>query len=313
MGVGERYGASPFEDAESGYLLAMYEEGILEGSIIGRKRYYYPNDGIIRSEVCAIVSRISNWEYEAKNDPAQSGYIEYGDRYYPVVRNVAVSPYDKNLFVKNGSRMYYNDYSYTTALGIDVSSYQGEIDWQSVAADGVEFAMIRLGYRGYSEGGLNLDKYFERNLAGAKAAGLKVGVYFFSQAISTQEAQEEALFVLENLAGVGLDYPVVYDWEPVNSNTARTMGLEQDVLTDCAITFCETVEMMGYIPMVYYNMPVGYGRYDLSRLTQYDVWFAQYAKKPTMYYDYRIWQYTDSGEVDGIEGRVDMNLAFIPY
>ena len=140
-----------------------------------------------------------------------------------------------------------------------------------------------------------------------------MGVYFFSQAISVEEAEEEARFVLENLAGASLDYPVVYDWEAVSDSAARTNGLDASTLTDCAIAFCEAVAREGYTPMIYYNSPVGYTRYQLSRLTDYDVWFAQYASQPTMYYDYRIWQYSDSGSVPGIDTRVDMNLAFLPY
>ena len=314
MGLEERTGASPFADVDSGYTLALYEERILNGTVLGGQRYYYPDSSINRGEVCAIVSRILNWEPGEDNDPAQSGYIAYGNKFYPVHRNVDVCPYDTNLLVLDGSIMYYNDPAYETAIGIDVSSHQGEIDWERVAASGVEFAMIRLGYRGYgSEGTLNLDPYFEQNLAGAKAAGLKVGVYFFSQAITVEEAYEEAAFVLEHLGGAELDYPLAYDWEPISGVGARTDGLDSVTLTDCALTFCHMAELAGYTPMVYYNNPVGYGRYDLSRLTDYDVWFAQYASRPTMYYDYRIWQYTSSGTVPGIDTRVDMNIAFIPY
>ena len=314
MGLEERTGASPFADVDSGYTLALYEERILNGTVLGGQRYYYPDSSINRGEVCAIVSRIMNWTPTVKNDPAQSGYIAYGNKFYPVHRNVDVCPYDTNLLVLDGSIMYYNDPAYETAIGIDVSSHQGEIDWERVAASGVEFAMIRLGYRGYgSEGTLNLDPYFEQNLAGARAAGLKVGIYFFSQAITVEEAYEEAAFVLEHLDGEALDYPLAYDWEPISGVGARTDGLDSVTLTDCALTFCHMAELAGYTPMVYYNNPVGYGRYDLSRLTDYDVWFAQYASRPTMYYDYRIWQYTSSGTVPGIDTRVDMNIAFIPY
>ena len=314
LGLEPRIGNTPFADVDDGYALAIYEEGIVNGTVTGGQRYYYPLDGINRGEMCAIVSRISSWQYEEPNDPALSGYIKYRDKFYPVERSVAVAPYDRNLFVLDGSRMYYNDPAYTTALGVDVSSYQKEVDWQQVAGAGIEFAFIRVGYRGYgAEGTLNLDPYFQQNLEGAKAAGLKVGAYFFSQAISIEEAREEALFVLEALNGQTLDYPLVYDWEVISASGARTSGLDNAVLTDCAITFCETVAMYGYMPMIYYNLPVGYGRYELDRLTRYDVWFAQYSQRPTMYYNYRIWQYTDSGSVPGISGKVDMDLAFIPY
>ncbi len=316
LGLEEREGISPFADTTQQYLRTLYEEGILEGSVVGRQRLYYPDSSITRAEICAIVSRVSNWSYQEKVDPSESGFVTYRDANYPVLTAVPVCTYDPYLFVldENSMVMYYNDPAYTTALGIDVSSYQGEIDWQQVAKSGVEFVMIRLGFRGYgSEGRIVLDQYFQQNLAGAKAAGLKVGVYFFSQAVNAAEAAEEASFVLEHLAGAALDYPLVYDWEAVSEKGARTNGLGVEVLTDCAITFCDAVSYAGYVPMIYYNLPVGYTRYDLSRLTAYDVWFAQYAKRPSMYYDYRIWQYTDSGTIPGISTKVDMNIAFRPY
>lgn len=313
MGLQPVEGASPFADADSGYLTALYEEKILTGSILYGQRWYLPADNIIRSEICAIVSRISNWEYEEKNDPAQTGYIKYGEKYLPVLSRVPVCEYDTNLLVKDGSTMYYNDPAYTTAIGIDVSSYQGEIDWEKVADAGIEFAMIRLGGRGYSEGALYEDKFFRQNLQGASEAGIKVGVYFFSQAISVGEAAEEARFVLELLDGFPLDYPVVYDWEIITNDTARTDDMSKSALTKCAITFCEAVADEGYTPMIYYGSRVGYTKLDLRKLTDYDVWYAQYAPWPTMYYDFRIWQYTDSGKVPGIEGDVDMNIAFLPY
>lgn len=316
LGLEDREGISPFADAQEPYLRTLFEEGILEGSIVGGQRLYCPENKITRAEICAVACRVNNWRYTEKVDPSESGFLTYLDRVYPVLTAVPVCTYDKNLFVldKNSMVMYYHDPAYTTALGIDVSAYQGEIDWKQVADAGVEFVMIRLGFRGYGkEGTLNLDKYFQQNLRGAKDAGLKVGVYFFSQAINTAEAEEEAAFVLQNLAGAELDYPVVYDWEPVSNKNARTNGLGAEVLTDCAIAFCDAVSYAGYTPMIYYNLPVGYTRYDLSRLTAYEVWFAQYAEWPTMYYDYRIWQYTDSGTIPGIKGKVDMNIAFRPY
>lgn len=314
MGLEPREGASPFADVDSGYTLALYEEKILTGSISGGKRWFLPDDSINRAETCAIVSRIGNWSYEEKNDPAQSRYIKYGQQYLPLLTDVPVCPYNTNLLVLDGSTMYYNDPNYTTALGIDVSSFQGDIDWEKVAGAGIEFVFIRLGGRGYSEGAIYLDAKFQQNLEGAKAAGLPVGVYFYSQAITVEEAEEEALFVLESLGSWSLEYPVVYDWEIAPSSTARTASLDSVTLTDCAITFCETVARAGYTPMIYLGSRVAYTKVDLSRLTAYDVWYAQYASTPSsMYYNYRIWQYTDSGTVPGIGTKVDMDLAFIPY
>ena len=250
MGIQPVSGATPFVDVDDGYALALYEAGIITGDTNGSQRFYNPASGITRAEMSAIVSRVRN--YAPANDPAVSGYITYGSKQYPVLQTVPVCQYNKDLFVRSGSWMYYNDPNYVTAIGIDVSSHQKEINWQKVAEAGVEFAMIRLGYRGYgAEGTLNMDPYFQQNLLGAMGAGIKVGVYFFSQAITSLEAAEEAQFVLNALGGIPLDYPVVYDWETVSADGARTKGLDNTVLTDCAITFCETVALAGYKPMIY--------------------------------------------------------------
>lgn len=316
MDLGQREGSSPFIDADSGYLLALYEEGIITGSIYDGYRWFYPADNISRAEMCAIVARVYDWNYvePETEEPSNVGYITYRNNSYPILPNVPVCPYNKDLFVLDGSVMYYHDDTYTTELGIDVSRYQEDIDWQQVAADGIQFAIIRLGYRGYgAEGTLNLDANFEKNYAGATAAGIKVGVYFFSQATTVAEALEEATYVLETLGGRPLTYPVVCDWESVSSASARTAHTDAETATDCVITFCEAIRTAGYIPMTYYNLYDGYERLELDRLTAYDSWFAQYAEQPEMYYAYRIWQYSDKGKVAGIEGNVDMDLAFIPY
>lgn len=318
MGLQPKNGTSPFADVQDGYAQILYERGILKGTVVGRQRYYYPGDSIKRSEVCAIVSRILNWERDPgmDNDPKTSGYIYYKhapEKYLPVLPNVPVCPYEPNLFVRDGSTMYYNGQGYSPVLGVDVSSHQGDIDWVKVKNAGIEFAFIRQGFRGYGpEGTINPDKNFQQNLSGAKAAGIKTGVYFFSSAITPAEAVEEANFLLASLGGQPLEYPVVYDWEPA-SKDGRAYNLDKQTLTACTIAFCETVARAGYTPMIYYNTPVGYTRMDLSQLTGYDVWYAQYSFRPTMYYDYRIWQYTSSGKVPGIEGKVDMNIAMRPY
>lgn len=312
LGLEGRLGPTPFADVDDVYTLVLYEEGILNGTILGGQRFYYPNDGINRAEVCAIVSRISGWKYEEKNDPGVSGYVEYGEKKLPVQPGAPVAPYNLDLFVPDGSYMYYNDPNYATAIGIDVSRHNGDIDWQKVAGSGIRFAFIRLGGRLADSGELYDDAMFEANLTGAQAAGIQAGVYFYSQAISAEEAAEEARYVLEKLAGRGLQYPVVFDWE-IYSKTARSANVDKETLTQCAIAFCDTVAAAGYTPMIYIGREVGYMRLDRSRLTAYDFWFAQYAAKPNMYYDYRIWQYSDKGSVPGVEGRVDMNIALIPY
>ena len=197
-----------------------------------------------------------------------------------------------------------------TIPGIDVSAYQHDIDWEAVKADGVEFAMIRLGYRGYESGKLVEDKYVHENLAGAAAAGLKIGVYFFSQAITPAEAEEEAYWVLDFIKDLDVTMPVVYDWEHVSDANARTKDMDRRTLTDCCLAFLATIEAAGYHPMVYFNSHQARSDLYLSELKEYDFWLAAYTDRMTFPYKIRMWQYTCTGKVDGIAGDVDINLYF---
>ena len=208
---------------------------------------------------------------------------------------------------------YQDDYLTCTAgesrLGVDVSSHQGVIDWQAVADSGVEFAMIRIGFRGYLEGEINEDTMARANLEGAKAAGLDVGVYFFSQALTRQEAAREAAWAVTFLENGELDLPLVYDWEHVVSEEARTAGLaDRELLTACAQAFCDVVKAAGYEPMVYFNVYQARDLYDLTTLQDYGFWIAQYQDGLDFLHAVDLWQYTESGEVPGIQGRVDLDL-----
>ena len=210
-------------------------------------------------------------------------------------------------------RVRYLGTEYLTLRGVDVSEHQREIDWSQVAAAGLDFACIRLGRRGYTEGGLFEDPWFEKNIRGASAAGLKTGVYFFSQAINVAEAIEEAKFVLERIRSYSIDAPVVFDWELIEEEGARTAGLSPETRTDCAVAFCETVRRAGYTPCVYFNRALGYYGYDLTRLTDYMFWFSlPESSFPNFYYACDMWQYSFTEEISGITGNADMSLWFIP-
>ena len=208
----------------------------------------------------------------------------------------------------------YTGSDYQVLRGIDVSEHQHEIDWAQVAASGVDYAYVRLGYRGYTEGGLFEDPYFRANVEGALANGLQVSVYFFSQAISVQEAIEEAEYVLARIRDYNITLPVVYDWEKINGETAaRTDNLDFSILNDCAVAFCDTVKNTGYEPAIYFNRHLGYYGYDLSRMTDYDFWFAlPESSFPNFYYAVDMWQYSFTEQVPGIAEPTDMNLMFIP-
>lgn len=217
------------------------------------------------------------------------------------------NPYSLFDFAPDG------DYVTCTAgpctLGIDVSEWQPEVDWQAVKEAGVEFVIIRVGYRGMEQGILSSDSCAQSHYNGAKAAGLKVGCYFFSQAISVTEALEEAEFALSLTDGWELDLPMVYDWEYVN-DTARTANVSQRTLTDATKVFCERIRIAGRTPMVYFNTNQSFQRLFLSELTEYDFWLAQYQSAMNYPYKVDMWQFSCSGSVPGIEGDVDLNLWF---
>ncbi len=198
-------------------------------------------------------------------------------------------------------------------LGIDVSEHQGVIDWETVATTPVKFAMVRMAFRGWgSEGKIQVDSQGLNNLIGARDAGLQVGVYFFSQAISVEEAIEEAQFLLALLDGRQLDLPVVFDWETVSSADARTANMDKKTLNACAQAFCQEIENAGYEAMVYFNLDMARRMFRLLELQEagYDFWLALYSDNLKCAYQVRMWQYTDKGTVAGIKGKVDLNLYF---
>ncbi len=226
--------------------------------------------------------------------------------------NFAVSPLRRWQFVTLNDKPHYQGSDFTTRRGIDLSVFQGDVDWDKAAADGVEFAIIRLGYRGYGKGALQPDELFTSHLDGAHAAGIDTGAYFFSQALTAEEGREEAQYVLEQLDGRKMEMPIYFDWEPIAAEDSRTNGYDYAHLTDSAVAFCQTIEEAGYRAGVYINRQQGYYHYDLSRLADYSLWVADYNSYPDFYYRFDMWQYTATGQLDGIDIQVDMNLLFVP-
>ncbi len=228
------------------------------------------------------------------------------------LEGVPANELTEESFSSNDGRIEYTGTDYDVLRGVDVSEHQLDIDWKQVAASGVDYAYIRVGWRGYTEGGLFEDAYFERNIQGALDAGLHVGVYMFSQAVTVQEAIEEADFVLERIGKYNVTLPVVFDWEKIEAAEARSHGLTMELRTDCARAFCETVKSAGYVPCVYFNRNLGYYGYDLTRLTDYEFWFSlPESGFPNFYYACNMWQYSFTETVPGIAEPTDMNLWFI--
>ena len=232
--------------------------------------------------------------------------------FFELNENLAPNTYINSQFqVDENGIMAYNDDIVTSKKGIDVSKFQGKIDWSRVKTDGVEYAFIRMGYRGYgSSGKMVTDETFEDNIKGATSNGIDVGVYFFSQAITEEEAIEEANYVLDAIEGYDVNYPVVIDIEEVTDSDARTADLTQEQRTKNCIAFCETVKNAGYTPMIYGNLKTFFIMLDMEQLEDYDKWFAQYDTELYFPYEFAIWQYTDEGSVDGISTDVDLNVGF---
>ena len=224
---------------------------------------------------------------------------------------VPVSVLTQSDFSAESGQPVYTGGAFDIQTGIDISEHQWEVDWQT-ASQHIDFAVIRLGYRGYTEGGLFLDPWFDTNIAGANAAGVDTGVYFFPQATSVGEAIEEAEFVIDHLRGYRVSLPVFFDWEKIEGGGARTDELSAQTIADCAVAFCRTLENAGYSAGIYFNRHLGYYDIDLSRLTGYSFWVSVPGNYPDFYYACEYWQYSFAGSVPGVSGEADMNMRFIP-
>lgn len=228
-----------------------------------------------------------------------------------------VSPYDwaANLSREDGRYVYSENGEIKSRVGIDVSDHQHSVNWAAVAQDGIDFAMLRLGNRGSTEGQLYEDTTFADNVLGVQSVGMPFGAYFFSQATSEDEAREEAQFVLSTLSSYGLSpesvqYPVVFDQEPVEGE-GRANNLSADQLTANAIAFCQEIENAGYRAMVYGNQ-IDMAQRNMDELSAYPVWYAEYdVTAPSADFDFIMWQYTNSGTVRGIDTEVDLNIYMV--
>lgn len=194
-------------------------------------------------------------------------------------------------------------------VGIDVSKWNGDIDWDKVKAEGVEFAIIRAGYRGSVTGSIVQDPKFEENMRGATAAGIKVGVYFFTQAVNEVEAVEEASAVLKLVREYSLDYPIFIDTEGAGGS-GRADGLDKETRTLVCEAFCRTVSNAGIRGGVYASRNWYNNNLDMNRLDAYYIWLAEYRSAPLYQGYYQMWQHSSKGKIDGIKGNVDLDIAY---
>ena len=262
-----------------------------------------PSGQATRAETAVILTRYDqNSQPEPEPTPT------------PTPMPIPSNPYDSEAFYVNEDGFLSYNGDAESHVGIDVSSHQGKIDWDLVAESGVEFAIIRVGYRGYTVGKIVQDPYFTYNIENATRAGIDVGVYFFSQAVNEEEAMEEAYQTLEWIEGYDVTYPVVFDWEYVSDSSSRTYNMTYQEIIDCTKAFNQVIQDEGYQPMAYSNPNLVNKGFDLSQLQDYPFWLAHYTTgwKPTTFpYYYDMWQYSSSGTVSGIEGKVDLNICLV--
>lgn len=216
---------------------------------------------------------------------------------------------------KNGLKKYVDGGKTLSYLGADLSKYNGDVNFASMKAAGVDYVMIRVGSRGYNTGKITLDEKFNDYIKAASEAGLQIGVYFASQAISQEEASQEADFVLQNLAPyqASITYPVAFDMEFAANDEARIDGLRTADRTVIATTFLDKIKNAGYIPMVYGNKEWLIKEVDMTGLQQYDVWLSQEEEAPDYPYQFTMWQYTTDGVLNGVPGDVGLDISFVNY
>ena len=311
LGLTDISGESPYVDCDDGYVVELYEKGIMEG-VVERDgtRWFYPDRPFSREEIATSVWRMMNTD-------VTPGMFRYSNYWLDVLDGVPPTSFSEYQFYRD----YEDRVSYSGgyfARGIDVSGHKQEIDWEAVAEDGIDFAIIRAGGRLYgrnSTGEVYEDSWFDRYMQGAIDAGLDVGAYFFSSAVTVEEALEEADLLLAKLEPYRehITYPVACDWEFLGGSASRAYGVDARVITQCIDAFCQRVEEAGYTPMFYFNEYCGYVKMDLSRLTRYHFWYAEYADYPSSIYDFQFWQYSNSGKVAGISSNVDIDLCFVPF
>ena len=291
-------GKSPYDDCDDGYVVKLWEKQVWNSG-----SRFRPNETLTRGELAMLL-----WHMQ-RADVSQEAF-RYNNYWVEELDGVAPYNYDFSSFKVTDGVIDYLDPDYTVLQGVDVSEFQRNIDWEKVKADGIDFAIIRVGGRYMQSGGIYDDSYFQRNVEGALAAGLRVGVYFFSQAISAEEGLEEAEYVLSRIADYEITMPVVMDWEPLGGSDSRVYGIEPEQVTQAARAFSDRILEAGYEPMLYINSYSGYIKLDLRQVADVGLWFAQYFDVPVFRYHFDMWQYTDSGQVDGISANVDRNLYF---
>lgn len=275
--------------------------------------YCYADQMIMERDEMLVVKPVKNYEDTKKPKVQVTG--DNGEKMILFAKDGMQNSWqDPALLVKNeNDYLEYKDENVETAWGVDVSKFNSVSDWRKVKNAGFDFAIIRMGYRGYGGGTLVEDTTFVKHIEGALNAGLDVGVYYFTQAITVEEAIEEADAIVKAIKKYNVKYPVVFDTEFYNGVEARANYMSVQERTDIIKAFCERVKSAGYTPMIYSSTNWSLLNYDRSQLDEYDFWYAYYGINIDYPYHYEILQYASDGTVPGISGEVDLNICFKKY
>ncbi|MCR5087130.1 MAG: glycoside hydrolase family 25 protein [Lachnospiraceae bacterium] len=327
MKYGEHFSWEVTDDGIRISSLLYVKEGEYYGEVTA---YLLPNQGKLRVNSATVGAYVSfNYDdpdFNGVNTPAVE-YIENpvvlsngtGERLYlPEYQRVAKHTYnfDEDHYYQdeNGFRYVKDDNGkIISRMGVDVSKHKGSIDWKKVKESGIEFAIIRVGFRGPGEGTLEPDEYAKANVEGALANGLDVGVYFYSQAITEAEAIAEADYVLNFVKDYNINWPIVFDTEYYEREGARGNTTNREQRTAVAKVFLDRIRDAGYQAMLYSSTRWSILNVNRDELADYPFWFAYYGDKPTYRFDFNIWQYTSEGTVPGIKGDCDLDLWLKPW
>ncbi len=323
-GTSYSYGSNKMREIER-----LYEENKLKASDLDFWDMYPANELELvkdteedkeKEDDSETEDKYSQYDEEQEDDPAKDGkhtLLKYADG---TEEWVLISPYlEKNTYdftkltMKSDKMAYYEDGKKTSYLGVDISKYNGDVDFAELKESNIDFVMIRLGARGYGSGQILMDEKFNDNITKATEAGMDIGIYFFSQAITSDEAVEEANFVIQNLSNYNITYPIAFDMEYVQNDKARIEVLTREDKTNIARVFLDTIQNAGYTPMIYGTKEWLIKQIDLTKLTGYDIWLSQQEDVPDYPYQFQMWQYTLEGDVFGVSGEVDLNVSFIDY
>jgi GH25 family lysozyme M1 (1,4-beta-N-acetylmuramidase) len=280
----------------------------------------YPENKGEEETVASSSTPPSETQATEEADPSTDGkhtlvqYADGSEEWVLISQYLPKHEYDFTKLVCQSDLMkYYVDGKQISYVGVDISKYQDYVDFNKLKKAGINFVMIRVGARGYGSGQLVLDDYFADNIKRASDAGLQIGVYFSSQAVTEDEALEEADMVLQAIADYKVEYPVAFDMEFVVGDDARIDNLSRTEKTSIAKAFLDKIAAAGYNPMIYGNKEWLIKEIDLSKLTEYDVWLSQMEDIPDYPYKFTMWQYKDDASIDGIAGYVNLDISFVDY